>query len=280
MNQENNQVKLEIEVKSLKTQGPNLPLGTLNKAKEYCKDIILKPWRFAEEREIGKLRAENKGMNVAQLVNLTLATMCKKLGVHEFEQMSIPERRVCISMMTMPDVLYAYAWLRRESMGSEVQFSPRCPVCGNDFIFLANLDTMQVKVVSNLSSAFWHYELKTPITIRNKEVKKLVFGPARWNALEAMGNAGVSELDIGATKLGIILGSIQSIEGLGELPLAEHELNEMAKYDIEKISALIDEKVIGPDLSLDGVCPRQRCGKKFKMPIPWATDDFFAASSS
>jgi len=194
-------------------------------------------------------------------------------------QEPLPERRVVISMMTMPDVLYAYAWLRRESVGSEVKFDPRCPGCGHDFVFVADLDSMEVKVVSELKLALWEYELKVPITIRNKEVKKLTFGPARWNAVEALGNTGISELDVGATKSGIILGSIHSVDGIGEMPLAEHELNDMVKYDIERLSFLVDEKAIGPDLSLEGECPRQRCGRKFKMPIPWTTDDFFAVSS-
>jgi len=280
MNQEVTEIlEREIVTETLKSQGPKLPLGTMGQGGEYLKDIEVRPWRFSEEREIGKLRAENKGLNVAQLVNLTLAVMCKKLGMYDFESMPLPERKAVISMMTMPDVLYAYAWLRRESMGSEIKFDPRCPGCGHDFVFIADLDSMDVKIVSDLKFALWDYELKVPIMIRNKEVKKLTFGPAIWNALEAMGNTGISELDVGATKSGIILGSIHSVDELGEIRLADHELDDMVKYDIERLSFLIDEKAIGPDLSLEGVCPRQRCGRKFRMPIPWATDDFFAASS-
>jgi len=271
--------KPEIVTETLKSQGPKLPLGTVGNGGQYFKDIEVRPWRFPEEREIGRLRAENKGMNVAQLVNLTLSVMNKKLASFDFESMPLPERRAVISMMTMPDVLYAYAWLRRESVGSEVKFDPRCPGCGHDFVFVADLDSMDVKSVSDLKSALWDYEFKTPIMIRGKEVKKLTLGPAKWNAVEALGNTGISELDVGATKSGIIFGSIHSVDGLGEIPLAEHELDDMVKYDIERLSVLIDEKAIGPDLSLEGVCPRQRCGRKFRMPIPWATDDFFAVSS-
>ena len=59
--------------------------------------------------------------------------------------------------------------------------------------------------------------------------------------------------------------------------LTDQEMDELDKYDIEGIAALMDDHVVGPDMVVEGYCPK--CGASFKWPIPWVYNSFFARSS-
>lgn len=267
---------------TLQEQGPMLPLGVINSDGDYSKDIATKRWRMAEERELGDIRDKNRDVNVAQFVSMVLATMCTKLGNHDLEKMKPEERRAVISQMYMGDVFYAYVWLRMKTLGNELHLNLSCPNCRNKFPFVADLNTIEVDVCDGLDDSLWVYDLKEPFDIRGKQVTSLLLGPARWTSLENM--RGVGGMNTGAAKAGVILGSIHGIANWKDdkgkpqkVALAESELDEMVKVDIESITNRIDEHAIGPNMSVEGVCTR--CRYNYKLAIDWGYDNFFGDSS-
>jgi hypothetical protein len=274
--------KTEIKRVALKEQGARLPLGIINTDGTYTKDIAVRRWRMAEERELGELRDKNRDANVAQFVGMVLATMCTQLGRHKFEELKQEERRIHISQMFMGDVFYAYVWLRLQTLGSELHLNLRCPNCGFRFPLVADLETIEVDGCDTLEECMWEYKLKESFEIRGKEVTDLLMGPARWTSLESM--QGVGGLNTGAAKASVILGSIHGIANWKDkdgkpmqVALAESELDEMGKRDIEAITNRVDEHAVGPNMSVEGSC--QRCRYQYKLAIDWGYDSFFGDSS-
>jgi len=168
---------------TLKKLGAKLPLGILNGDGTYSGDIAVRPWRMKEERELGELRDSHRDGNVAQYVGMVLATMCTKLGPHNFEGMKFEERRIIVGQMYMGDVFYAYIWLRIQAMGHQLNMNLTCPNCERKFPFVADLESTEVIAADNLKDAKWEYKLHTPIKLRDTMVKSLLIGPARWNGL-------------------------------------------------------------------------------------------------
>jgi len=264
---------LKLKTIPLKEQGPKLPLGILGPSGEYHKDIAVRPWRLKEEKELGKLADENREVNVSEHVSMVLATMCTQLGPHNFDKIKFEERRVHIGQMYMGDVFYAYCWLRLQSMGANLSVDITCALCRNKFKFDANVESLEIATAKKVEDAQWMYELKTPIEIRGKQVPSLLMGPARWNTMEMM---GTSTMDQGVAKAGIILGSIHKI-GSEVITLADGELDDMVKLDIEMLTDHIDNNFLGPNMTIETKC--EKCKRELVMPISWSYNNFFGFSS-
>ncbi len=130
-----------------------------------------------------------------------------------------------------------------------------------------------------MESAIWEYELREPIEVREKRVTKLTLGPPGWSVIESADQQAMAELNTGMVKCRLIYGSVRSLDGIGEVPLGPGELDEIVKYDIEELSRLMDERVVGPVMQIEGKCPSPSCNRTFKIPIEWTTEDFFSTSS-
>lgn len=258
--------------------GPTLPIGILGQdGKTLQKDFSYRPWRMKEEREIGSLREKNPQANMGQYVAMKLAVMVKKVGPHNFDDLTKEsDKRVIIGQMFMPDVFYLYLYLRRSSVGKTLETRPTCPNCSHTFDYYGDLDSLEVKVVDDLESSKWTYDLEVPITIRKQPVSQLVMGPPRWNAFESMPGGTNSWLNTGSAKSSMILASIYSVEHHGEVVLAEHEIEDLCKRDLEILSRQIDLRSPGPKMTLDVVCPK--CSSEFNRAIEWASEDFFSIS--
>jgi hypothetical protein len=269
--------KVEIKKALLKDIGPQLPIGLLDHSGNWVKDIATKPWRMKEERELGILRDQNRDANLAQFVGMVLGTMCSKLGAHDLASINATERRVIVSQMFTGDVFYAYIWLRIQALGPELQMALTCPNCSTKFPYTADLNSIEVASVSRLEDALWAYEFKQPFSIRGVAAPKIQMGPARWNGLEMISAGGMNTT---IAKAGIIRASIHAVPGkdgaLIPIALADGELDDMSKRDLEEITASIDKHNIGPNMSIEGTC--SRCRYQFKMPIDWGYDGFFGAS--
>lgn len=258
---------------TISQQGPSLPLGITG-----VRDIALRPWRMKEEKELGELREKNRDQNMASYVSMVIGSMYTKMGPHVFETMKPEEKRVHISQMFMADVFYAYVWLRISALGSDMELKIACPFCGKKSQLTADLGTIEVKSVPELAKAAWEYSLKTPFTIRGKQVKSLLLAPPRWDSIESI-PAGQT-LNAGTAKAAVIRSSIIGLNGAEEAaPLADHELDEMSKLDIEKLTAGMEAHAVGPMMSLDTECQNVRCKSAVKMPIDWNYDSFFSSSS-
>jgi len=277
---EKSEDKLLVTETTLVERGANLPLGILNDEGAWATDIAVRPWRMKEEKALGKLRDENRNINFAQYVSMVLAVMCSRLGPHDFNSIEdMAKRRVHIGQMWLGDVFYAYCWLRYRSLGSELALDITCPFssCGNQFAYYADLRTLEVSTAKKLEDTYWEYTLRDPFEIRGKEATGFVFGPMRWSSLESMGSV-VTEFNQGAQKAEAIRFSIHKLKGSSEnIALADGELDDMSKYDIEAITAKIDTNSIGPNMAIEDNCPK--CRRKFRMTIDWTYENFFGISS-
>lgn len=261
--------------------GAILPLGVLS-GENLEKTIDVKKWRMKEERELSKLKKENKHASMPQFVSMVLSAMANKIGAYDFTgDIKTANKMLNISSMYTPDVFYAYVWLRVKALGSDLVLNTSCPKCGDDenFSFSADLNTIDVKTVEKFEDAMWRYDLVEPFDIRGETVVGFNFGPPMWSVMEGM--KGIDSGDTGAIKAALIHGSIQSIikaDGKEEaIALAQHELDDMCKIDIEKITGDLDKYAIGPEMAVTITCPK--CGKEFKKVIDWSYDDFFGTSS-
>lgn len=269
--------KPEVIKTTLGELGPQLPIGIPDKTGTLQKALDVRKWRLPEEREIGALRAEYKHKNVGKYLSALLAKMCTVIGSHTFDDsLEDSQRMLTINQMFLGDVLYAYVWLRFKSMGPDVPLHPSCPYCSADFRFKGDLASLEVATVSDLRATIWDYELQEPIKVRSKEIRKLTLGLPLLSVLTA---ANVDELNTGENKSTLIYGSVKSLEGIGEIVPVPGELDELCKYDIEELSRLMDEKTVGPIMTIKGGCPAATCGREFNLPIEWTTEDFFSTSS-
>ena len=90
---------LKLVTTTLKDLGAQLPLGFLDSHGGYARDIVFRPWRFAEEKQLGKLRADNESASLGQFVTMVIATMCTRIGLHDLDKMQPIERQVIVSQM-------------------------------------------------------------------------------------------------------------------------------------------------------------------------------------
>ncbi len=268
---------------TLKEQGPRLPLGIVDaQTGNFTRDIAIRRWRMAEERALGELRDRKRDSNVSQFVGAVLSVMCTRLGPHNFETMKEAERELAISQMYIGDVFYTYLWLRVQTLGPQLGLNLTCPACRHKHPMTVDLETTEISCAGTPESATWTYDLMEPFNTRQRPIETLTLGPARWNALETMG--GNSGLNTGAAKASIIAGSIVNVanwttkEGVPEtIMLADTELDEMGKRDVERLTREIDERALGPDMSIEGACPR--CRYQYRMAMDWGYDSFFGDSS-
>lgn len=261
---------------TLKELGKNLPIGVPRQDGSIIKSFDIRPWRMKEEKELGSLRDERRGDSVAKYVSAVLATLCTRIGPNNFEEISFDNRLLHISQMSMPDVFYVYCYLRYSALGKSVPMEIVCPTCRAKISMEADLESLEVKTIENLSDAFWDYKLQNPFNLRKKQVTGFTLGPAKWNALEVQKASGI--YDIGAAKSGIIIGSIQKAEGIDGPPIfIEQEMDEMSKYDLEAIMDGIEKNAVGPDMAIEETC--SGCKRAFRMSIDWSYDNFFGISS-
>lgn len=256
--------------------GPRLPHG-IPVGGALHREVGCKEWTFEEEEQLGELREKNKDINMGHWVAMVLSTLLTKLGHNQdFQGTSMTERRIAISNLTMPDVFFCYIWLRRETIGKDLPLMVTCLGCNHEFKYIADLDTLEVRVVDEEKDALWEYKFQKPFEIRGKEVSRALVGPTTWGSLEAMGDR-VRNMNTAIAKKGIIHGAIREYAELGKVPLAANEINKMRKSDIEGLANDINNRAIGPDMLVEGSCPK--CGKTFKNPLDWSSDSFFATSS-
>lgn len=261
---------------TIQDRGPVLPLGVPDSGGNYHRDLAIKPWRFKEERELGRLRDEHKDENLAKYIGMVLATMCTRIGPYDFTAMKLVEKRLVISQMFMGDVFYAYVWLRIHSLGADFPINFKPSWSNKEIKINADLNTVEVVSAESYEAACWMYELSNPIDIRSKQVSEFRMAPIRWSALESLeGLAG--SIDLAYQKSKLILASVIGCEGIdGDVILTEQELEEMTKLDIEKLTAKLDAQNLGPLMVVDG----KHKGRQFQARIDWGYDSFFAISST
>lgn len=265
-------------------RGPALPIGVLGPDGQVHQQFAVRPWKMKEERILGKRRAESDkaGGNLGSYIAIVLSTMCTSLGGHDWAELKddAPERQLVVSQMWMPDVFYAYCWLRLKALGNIVPLKLRSPYNNQQFEFKADLKTLEVEVPETLEACHWVYELQEPINVRGKTVTKLTLGPQRWSYLEQL-----QDPNLATAKAAVIAASIRYIPEVAssesgkpiEIVIADQELDEMSKADIEALAAGIEAHGVGPIMTVTAVCPATK--REFEAAIDWRYDNFFGTGS-
>jgi hypothetical protein len=265
----------KVTICTVEEQGLVLPLGIQNSSGNFVQDIVFRPWRLKEERELIELRENNKDLNLASYVSLALATMCKKLGPYDFGEMNLVEKKLIISQMYLADVFYAYVLLRIKSIGNKMSIVFQPQWSNKQLTIESDLNTVEVKKPNSYKDACWTYVLKNPIEIRGKIVTEFNLAPQKWNSLEQYEELG-NQSDQSSAKIMLILASVIGCKEIdNDLVLIEKELDEMSKLDIETLSYFIDENSLGPKMVVEG----KHKGRSFRAPIDWGYDNFFLISS-
>lgn len=286
MHVEKQEEKPAVKRVTLAELGPSLPIGTVDPAtNRLVKALSHKRWSLKTEKIIGRLRESNRRNTHARLATMIIGALYEQFGHHAFV-FEEPEGKknaakspwfqtlATLSSMWFGDMMYAYFYLRRECIGPSIDMDIACAVCGAKQVFVANLDTLEVKTVDELASVFWKYKLLDPMTIRGKEVVELVFGPSRWSAVEAAGSGG--GFDVGAAKSSLIASSIAEVPGHGQIVVVDAELEDMSKRDLESILNGLEANGIGPDMTIESECGS--CKNEFRAALDWTYDSFFKAS--
>lgn len=267
--------RVNIKKTTLAELGPRLPHGIADVGGNLIKDIAVRPWRFKEEKELGKLLDKNREATMVQYTSMVLGAMYTQMGPSNFEAMNEAERRLAVAQLEVGDAFYAYCWLRRESLGPHLKMDITCASCLNVFPFKADLDTLAVSTVEKPEDALWEYCLQDPYEIRGKLVEKFMMGQAKWQSLEGAEPSG--RFNTGAAKAIMIRACVKSFGDMGSVPIMDNDLDEMSKRDIEGILEGIDNNHVGPDMSIEHVC--KRCGSQIRTSIDWSHGSFFGASS-
>lgn len=273
----------ESESKGKTTMGElglKMPLGIIHTDGSYSKGFKVKPWRMTEEKELAQYRQDGEGQNVATYVSTVVAYMCSVLGHHNFADMDMTERKVIVSQMYMGDVWYVYAYIRREALGSLLKLMLKCPRCRKDFPFTADLTTLNVTAADTLDDTLWEYKLNTPIDIRGKKAEVFYMGPQRWTVAESV----FTDPNSGTAKEVTFRASIRALnDPKDQIQLADGEIDDLVKLDIEAIASQIDDHFIGPDMSIelgaDDPCGHCKYKAKRLISIDWTFDSFFGSSS-
>jgi hypothetical protein len=255
--------------------GPSLPVGYLVGG-ALVKDLKDRVWRTKDERELAKMRKKNQSM--ASYLTMVVGQMFSKFGPHSFAIDQKPaEKQVAIGQAYMGDVFYAYMYLRSQVIGNELKMDITCPTpdCGS-FKFIGDLSSTVVHRVDEPEALIWWHELEHPIELRGKEIKKFRLTTPLWHSLVSS-----SKDDNFNEALARIMLVQSSISGLNDEPgliaLADSEMDELGKRDLETIARKANDEFIGPKMGVEGKCPK--CEREFNAPIDWSYDNFFTTSS-
>ena len=255
-------------------RGPLLPVGFLT-GTGLAKDLVSRPWKTKDERELSKLKKPK--MSMASYISVVTGHMFSKFGPHNWTpETKIDERRVAIGQAYMGDVFFAYMYLRTQVIGNELSMDITCPTpgCGN-FRFVGDLGSTEVNCVDDAAALDWFYDLHDPITLRKQEIKRFKLRTPHWQTLVNSSSDGFTE------SLGKIMVAQGSIVGLNDDPaliaLSDSEIDELSKYDLEAIAVRANDEYIGPKMGVEGKCPK--CEREFQAPIDWSYDRFFTTSS-
>lgn len=255
--------------------GYSLPIGVqLGTPPSLQKDFAFRPFRLIEERLIEEdLKKKKGGAHPAQAVLTTLKIMLTRFAGIDFNTASEKEKMSVLSSAYMTDILFAYLTLRVEALGEELEAPCKCPSCSTEWRWSADLRDLDVKVSDSLPT--YEVELRSPIQLGEKEIRRVRLHPPSWSALVSMKTGSDSSL-----KRGILLSSMREVflDGVWvQRPLPPQSLDLISKRDSENLIKVIDSEFPSIDLSIETECPN--CSQKGVETIQWSHSFIFSSSS-
>lgn len=267
-----------MSVTTLGQLGSQLPVGVVNPGiGKRVKPFRLRQFRMKQEKELGELRENGRGMSFGKFVSEVMAKMVQTVGHHTFDSMGEKERKLVLAQMTMADVLYMYVWLRHEAMGADepVVLPVTCPGCRHMFQVDADLGTLEVRTVpAEALDLRRTASLRDGLTIHGKQCSNLWLDAVPWRMADSP-----AFMRPGEREALVINHSIVGAEGVDLNPflMTDAELDEMTKFDLEGLMRDIDDNSPGPIMVVKSNCPA--CKSEVGRMIDWGYDSFFSRSS-
>jgi len=154
---------------------------------------------------------------------------------------------------------------RIEGISQYAEFQISCPVCGNTFPFMADLETTPIEPIEDVKDIYKEIELKNGIEIRGKLRKKFLIQPVPWRAF-LKGKPGIFSYSISSIEHSIV-------KELDEnTPVTPAMLQNMSKRDMLIVQEEISKSLSAIDLSIEATCAS--CQETFPAAIDWRNFDF------
>lgn len=256
--------------------GMRLPVGVgpFDGSAARTLQLDFRDWSGKDDRKIGAMRQARPGQGDADLVEMILAEFVTKWGHHDFTRMSEDERRNVLTMAPSGDIFHAWTMLRIENLGPELQMTFACGNCQKDIVFETDAEEIEEKVpVSPTADLTEKIVTRKGFMYQGARRRETTIAPVLWKTYYGINsNVRTSVTDL---KLMVIEGAVVGLEGVeGQIILPPTSVDTLTKYDIELLARRIEERQLGPELSLDFRCPH--CDVRMIRPVSWEYDVFFS----
>lgn len=267
----NNSVKLP----SIVEYGKRLPVGIIQN-NILNKEFDLKKLTWGIEKNISAMmmtpeyrRTESIGKYIATI----LAHTVTNVGGTDITNFTYDKKIRLFNSMYQGDIFYMYAYLRLISVGHEMWMKNAQCINNNNHVFDYCLDVSSLKVlhIERPEQLKHTFELHDGIIIEKEAKKRVTIVPQRWEAIDLA--VGTSEMEMFEK---MFLSSLDSIEGMPDIDLPEHKLENITKTDMNIIKNNLDTKMMGPIWSIEIKCPQ--CNQRMFHSVNWMFDDFFTNS--
>lgn len=257
--------------------GRRLPIGYVDAAGARHREFDLVPWDWDLEDRLGELAADEPDMRMPAYVAEVLGAGLARLGALEFPKLSRAERRLLIRSMHVPDVFFAYVWVRVGALGRVVVFRDfQCSVCRKSVPeFRGDLGTLEVKASEEVPRRV--VKLAHGVEFAGKRLTTFTLQPLRWAHVESQGEREMR--NAARSKLAMIQQGVAGLEGAPEGPvyLTETHLRTMEMVEVNRLVREIDDLGGGLVMEFSGRCPHG--AHDFRRGIDWGFGDFFQNSS-
>lgn len=256
--------------------GLRLPVGVgpLDGSSPRAIQLAFRDWTGKDDRKIGKMRQSRPGQTDADLVEMILAEFVTRWGNHDFTKMKLEERRNVLSMSPSGDIFHAWSILRVENVGADCKMIFACVNCQKDIHFDIDVEQIEEKVpVSPTADLTEKVTTKRGILYKGERHLEATIAPILWKTYYGINNN--ARMDVTELKLLVIEGGVVGLQGIeGQIILPQTSVDAMVKYDIELVARRIEERQLGPELSIDIRCPH--CDTRIVRPVTWEYDVFFS----
>lgn len=260
---------------TLGERGARLPIGFAG-PEGLNRHFEARNWTTRLEKEVNRVYKGEKG--AARRVSVLVSTLVSNIDGKDWgDDFEVKLRKNAVSGMYAADVFYIYCYLRRDALGDDLKMKVQCPRCDREFPWIADLSTLEVRSVEKEKDLEWNYPILKPFTLRGQKVTSLRMGVQRWNAVELLTQQFLEEGWLKPmTVASCVLGLNDSKDAT---VVAAHELEDMHKIDLEYLVDEINNRFVGPKMSLELNCQYDDCKAEIIQMINWRYGDFFSVSS-
>ena len=268
---------------TIEERGPVLPIGVINGNPPVLeRHFDFKDYYFEEEAALNKLRnrKEGPGQHPGKIVTEVMAYMLTDwMGRTDYQTTALKNRRLGVDGAFMTDVLYAYVWLRINSMSPIYETQVNCGACGHDWRWKTSLKGAEVTCCDSIEDLDKTYKLQTPIKWSSKTYDTVHLRPPPWSAVSnhPMGRSNQSQV-----KANMMMSAIRGISNSADkkqtaIGLGGEIAKKLKKIDFELLAVFVDEAF--PSVDLNFLIECESCGNEFLHMLQWNFDFFFAGSS-